>query len=71
MRGAYFCPSAVRAIVTHLKIRMNDAIMGVPDTMFRFPFSEIGGCRLVVQDTSPAVRNKVIHHLDEVLKKMH
>jgi hypothetical protein len=70
VRGAYYCPSAVRAITEHLKISLNSTIMGVPDTVFKFPFAKISGCRLVVQDASPAVRRKVIARLSEVVKNM-
>ena len=70
MRGAYFCPSAVKTVVDHLNIRMNNVIMGIPDTQFLFPFAKISGCRLVVQDAPPQIRNQVIYRMTQVLKKM-
>ena len=41
--------------------------MGVPDTHFTFPFSQISECRIVVQDTKPRIEKKVIDRLDALL----
>lgn len=70
VRGAYYCPSAVKAICNHLHIRTNSSIMGVPDTCFKFPFSMISGCRLVVQDPSDELRNRFTQRLSKVIKKL-
>lgn len=70
VRGGYYCPSAAIVVLDYLKIRTNNSIMGVPDTYFKFPFSKINGCRLIVQDASQSVRRKVIFHLSKVLKKI-
>lgn len=70
IRGAYYCPSAVNAVSEHLKLPINNTIMGVPDTCFKFSFSKIRGCRLVIQDAPSAVRRKVIQHLWDSISDM-
>ncbi len=70
VRGAFFCPSAVKTVLDHLHVRMNNVIMGIPDTEFLFPFAKISGCRLVVPDASPELRNQVMYRLTEVVRKM-
>jgi len=68
VRGQYFCPSAIKALVKHLNLELNNCIMGVPDTKFKFPFSKISGVRIAVMDQDLSVRTRVIRHLEKVIK---
>jgi hypothetical protein len=70
IRGAFFCPSAVKSVLDYLHIRMNNVIMGIPDSEFLFPFAKISGCRLVIPDASPELRNQVMLRLTQVIKQM-
>ena len=68
VRGMFFCPSAVKALVKHLDLDLNNCIMGVPDTTFKFPFAKISGVRIAVKDQDLSVRTRVIRHLEKVIK---